>query len=494
MTKRLKNNLMKTDFSRISVLATALMLACSCNSWKEAASTSEEMPPIFPDYTDVTVPANIAPLNFMVEDAGHIQALLSVDGGKEVKVCGKDGIIRIPLKKWKNLLSHAGGKKISVNVSVWNEDKPDGVSYRSFDINVAPDCMDGWIAYRLIEPGYEGWRQLGIYQRDVTNFDEFEIVTNHDAGRTCVNCHNFPAYSSESMMFHARGAAGGTILYDKGKVIKIDFKSIGLKKNTTYPSWHPEGRFIAFSANTTHQIFFTEGHQGVEVFDTASDLTIYDIETGEAITDPRFSTEDALESFPSWSPEGDYLYFVSYKAQTTPVVFTPDMQYSLLRVPFNCKTRTFGEKVDTLYNAPEQGGSVSYPRISADGKYLLYTLSDYGTFPIWHDEADLRMMDLTTMKDVDVSIWNDDATADSFHNWSSNGRWAVFGSRRVDGRYTRLMIAYMDKDGKPHKPFLLPQEDPRHNTWRLRSYNVPEFIKDKVSLPKEAEKIFCPEN
>jgi hypothetical protein len=104
------------------------------------------------------------------------------------------------------------------------------------------------------------------------------------------------------------------------------------------------------------------------------------------------------------------------------------------------------------------------------------------------------MMDLTTMKDVDISIWNDDATADSFHNWSSNGRWAVFGSRRVDGRYTRLMIAYMDKDGKPHKPFLLPQEDPRHNTWRLRSYNVPEFIKDKVSLPKEAEKIFCPEN
>ena len=64
----------------------------------------------------------------------------------------------------------------------------------------------------------------------------------------------------------------------------------------------------------------------------------------------------------------------------------------------------------------------------------------------------------------------------------------------MDGRYTRLMIAYMDKDGKPHKPFLLPQEDPRHNTWRLRSYNVPEFIKDKVSLPKEAEKIFCPEN
>ena len=206
------------------------------------------------------------------------------------------------------------------------------------------------------------------------------------------------------------------------------------------------------------------------------------------------ATEDTLESFPSWSPEGDYLYFVSYKAQTTPVVFTPDMQYSLLRVPFNCKTRTFGEKVDTLYNAPEQGGSVSYPRISADGKYLLYTLSDYGTFPIWHDEADLHMMDLTTMEDVDISIWNDDATADSFHNWSSNGRWAIFGSRRVDGRYTRLMIAYMDKDGKPHKPFLLPQEDPRHNTWRLRSYNVPEFIKDKVSLPKEAEKIFCPEN
>ena len=66
----------------------------------------------------------------------------------------------------------------------------------------------------------------------------------------------------------------------------------------------------------------------------------------------------------------------------------------------------------------------------------------------------------------------------------------IFGSRRLDGRYTRLFIAYFDKDGKPHKPFLLPQEDPRYNVWRVKSFNVPEFIDGKVSLPKEAVELF----
>ena len=204
-------------------------------------------------------------------------------------------------------------------------------------------------------------------------------------------------------------------------------------------------------------------------------------------------TEETLESFPAWSPDGNYLYFVAEEARPLPEK-VEEMHYSLVRVPFDKASYAFGEQIDTLYNARISGGSASYPRISADGRYLLYTWSAYGTFPVWHQEADLRMIDLITGKDVDVEVWNDPVNADSYHSWSSDGRWAVFGSRRLDGRYTRLYLAYFDKDGKAHKPFLLPQEDPRYNVWRLKSYNVPEFINGKVELPEDVVGLFHSKN
>ena len=75
---------------------------------------------------------------------------------------------------------------------------------------------------------------------------------------------------------------------------------------------------------------------------------------------------------------------------------------------------------------------------------------------------------------------------ESYHSWSSNGKWVIFSTRREDGAYTRLYISHLEDNGTFSKPFALPQRDPDFNTEFLYSYNIPEFMKEPVRIsPKQ---------
>ena len=165
--------------------------------------------------------------------------------------------------------------------------------------------------------------------------------------------------------------------------------------------------------------------------------------------------------------------------------------YDIYSIPFDSKTRTFGEprlEVD----ASGQGHSTSVPRISPDGRYMLYTQGDYGQFHIWHKSADLWVKKIQEEGSENAEgaepyplVAANSAEADSYHTWSSNGRWIVFASRRLDAAYSRAFIAYFDKNGQARKAFLMPQRDPELNTFLLKSYNVPELTKNSVKVSIE---------
>jgi hypothetical protein len=160
----------------------------------------------------------------------------------------------------------------------------------------------------------------------------------------------------------------------------------------------------------------------------------------------------------------------------------PQSRYNLMKVSFDPETGRIGDDVEMLVDAASQSKSLCFPRPSYDGRYLMYTLCDYGTFPIWHHESDLWLLDLETMESRPLDGVNS-ADTDSFHNWSSNSRWFVFSSRRDDGLFTRLYIAHFDEHGVAAKPFLLPQRDPKNYYENLfLSYNVPEFVTGPVPL------------
>jgi len=119
----------------------------------------------------------------------------------------------------------------------------------------------------------------------------------------------------------------------------------------------------------------------------------------------------------------------------------------------------------------------------------MFTLVDYGNFSIWHKEADLFLLDMKTGQTRRIDEVNSDNT-ESYHSWSSNSRWFVFSSRRMDGLYTRPFIAYLDENGKARKPFLLPQANTDYYDQLLYSFNIPEFVSGKVEVdPNQADKL-----
>lgn len=456
-----------------------LLLLISCSEKNiQVKQTVDVYPPIFPDYIDVTIPPNIAPLHFKLTDScvyEQARAIFEV-GEKRIEVKAKDGQFAISQSSWKKLMTDMASKSITVTVLAKINDE--WISYQPFLLYVADEPVDPYIAYRLIEPGYEVWNEMGLYQRCLENYKEDPIITNQQTQHNCMNCHSFCMQDPDKMLFHMRATFPGTILINGDKIEKLNTKTDQTISSLVYPSWHPSGKYVAFSVNDTKQAFHTTDPNRVEVYDNVSDVVVYDVEKHEIITSPFLFSETAFETFPTFSPDGRTLYFCTSDAVDMPQKYT-DVKYNLCAISFNPDRRQFGTNVDTLFHARPKGKSVTFPRVSPNGKFLMFTLANYGNFSIWHKEADLYMLDLKTKQVHPLDTLNS-SDVESYHSWSSNSHWVVFSSRRIDGLYTRPFIAYIDAEGKASKPFLLPQEDIDFYHRFMKSYNIPEFVTGKV--------------
>ncbi|MBP3712494.1 MAG: PD40 domain-containing protein [Bacteroidaceae bacterium] len=450
---------------------------------------------IYPDYKDVVVPPNIAPLNFIVRDSVGTEFIAHFKGGEAelIAAASKDAKVQMDTTQWRALLAANKGNNISVDIYAKH---PDGwVRFKPYAISVAEEPIDAFLSYRLIEPGYELYRQLGIYQRNLTTFDEVPVYENNreysDGENHCVNCHNYRMGDTESMVFHVRANHGGTIVVQDGKAHKVQLKDSTIITSGVYPSWHPTENLVAFSTNKTGQAFHLYHAEKIEVMDESSDLLLYDVTKNEVSHIIRTTSD--LETFPCWAPDGRTLYYCSANRSRLLDSSLPDslagqqlllkydsIRYNLMSLSFDPKTRSFG-KPQMVVDAVSEGKSISVPRVSPDGRFILYTQGDYGQFHIWHKTSDLWVKDLQTDSCYALTEANS-PDVDSFHSWSSNGRWFVFSSRRMDSNYTRPFIAYFDKQGHAHKAFVLPQEDPEWNILLLKSYNVPELSRNAVSI------------
>ena len=460
---------------QVIYILTTFLLLVSCTETITDAKQEKIQPAIYPDYVGVTIPVNIAPLDFCMADeqALRIDAVIADRHGNTLHCQGEESL-DFDLDDWHNLLGQNIGDSLIVNVSAKFDDG--WHTFRPFSIYVSPDSIDYGICYRLIEPGYEVWSKMGIYERDLSSFDERPLIENTQF-EGCVNCHSFNRGNPANMSLHIRGPHGATLLRQNGGPVtayntKTD-QTLGL---CVYPYWHPSGRYIAYSTNATSQLFHIANRNRIEVFDTASDLQIYDIEKNELLLSPLLTKDSIYETFPVFSADGHSLYFCAAHALPEGSYQLDSLHYNLYRIDFDPATGTFGNRIDTIVDAEALHKSLSFPRPSYDGRFLCYTLSDYGQFSIWHHEADLYLLDLATGETSPMTGANSDDT-ESFHNWSTNSRWLVLSSRRDDGLYTRPYFCHVDAKGHVSKAFMLPQRHPRQfYRARFYSFNVPDFI------------------
>lgn len=475
-------------FLNMAAAALLAVLFAACGpSVPENAQRSNAAPTIFPDYTDVTLPCNICPPNFMMEGADEVVARLTC--GTMSYTFGSGNKVMMDEDDWATLRDAARGKAITVEVYA----KKNGTwtAYKPFAIGIAQEAMDEYVSYRLIQPSYEAFEDLQIEQRNTSSFDVSDIYNNclvqTEKDGQCINCHSYRNYKTDNMLFHARIAHGGTFLVSGGNIRKVDMKTDSTLSAGVYPAWNPTADVIAFSTNKTKQMFLTHDKGKVEVIDFASDLILYDVKANTV--SPIADDTTKLEVFPAWSADGKTLYYCmadfylkgdSMPKEQEASMRYKEVKYSIYARSFDASTHRFGE-ARMVFDAAGQGKSATLPRVSPDGRYMVFALGNFGCFHVWHSEADIWLLDLQTNEARPLTQLNS-ARSESYPSFSSNGRWIMTASRRDDGSFTRPYISYFDKQGRCHKAFELPQRDPEYYKRSLRSFNRPEFMVEPVRV------------
>ncbi|MCC7174271.1 MAG: tetratricopeptide repeat protein [Bryobacterales bacterium] len=242
----------------------------------------------------------------------------------------------------------------------------------------------------------------------------------------------------------------------------------------------PDGRYAVSTVNEEVYVSNFKDYRFLQVFyPTRGILAWYDRSTQEikplpGADDPRYVHTDAV-----WSPDGKYLVFARAEAKDAytpgkPMAEYPNdpnetpIQYDLYRIPFN-KGR--GGRAEPIRGASANGMSNSFPKISPDGRWIVYVQARNGQ--LLRPDGQLYIVpasggEARRMR-ANTPLMN------SWHSFSPNGRWLVFSSKSRSP-YTQMFLTYIDEDGNDSPAVLVENAtDPE------RAVNLPEF----ADIPKE---------
>jgi tetratricopeptide (TPR) repeat protein len=210
-------------------------------------------------------------------------------------------------------------------------------------------------------------------------------------------------------------------------------------------------------------------------------LAIYDTQTKQFASLPGADDPDFVQSNPVWGPDGSYLLFakapkveLTNLAKADKILLSTKeaedfvkrrtlVRFDLMKIPFNGGR---GGEAVALEGASGDGRSNFFPKVSPDGRWIVFCKSE--AFMLL--QADSRLFIVPAEGGQPRELEANRKGMNSWHSWSSNSRWLVFASK-AEGRYTKLLLTYVDAQGKSHPPVLLDWM-----TASDRAANIPEFV------------------
>ena len=309
----------------------------------------------------------------------------------------------------------------------------------------------------------------------------------------CGNCHSFSGdgsvlgldvdYGNDKGAYAILPVSKDMVLNDEKIITWNDFRkgdgeaTFGLLSKVS-----PDGRYVISTVKdravfvATPDIWYSQ-----LFFPIKGILVVYDTQARTFKALPGANDPEYVQSNPTWSPDGKYVVFARTKAYKKDVVanatsvllsekdvpeFVNDKEpfkFDLYRVPFNDGR---GGKAEPIEGASHNGKSNYFAKFSPDGKWIIFCkaenymllMPDSELYIIPAEGGEARRLRANTPR------------MNSWHSWSSNGRWLVFSSK-ANTAYTQLFLTHIDENGESTPPVVLERF-----TGADRAANIPEFV------------------
>jgi tetratricopeptide (TPR) repeat protein len=406
---------------------------------------------------------------------------------------------------WAEIKHAAGAGSISISIRGLAVDGNTAISQGSTEISVSSDPVGAPIFYRDVplmpsesEKGFIKplataaiplieWRM-----RNVADDSSHVVMTDL---HSCANCHSFAA-NGKTLGLDMDGPQNDKGLYAMVPVAKkMTIRNEDMISWSSFPSENgspvrvgfmsqvaPDGRYVVTTTRpqgtTSSQFYYVSNfkdYRFLQVFyPTRGILQWYDRTEKKMRPLPGADDPQYLQANAVWSPDGKYLVFERavakdpYPADGKMAAFANDpeevkIQYDLNRIDFN------GGKDGTpapIQGASNNGMSNSFPKISPDGKWIVYVQAQNGQ--LMRPDSKLWIVPATggtpRLMHCNTSLMN------SWHSFSPNGHWLVFSSKSRSP-YTQMFLTHIDADGNDSPAILI-----ENSTAANRAVNIPEFV------------------
>lgn len=309
----------------------------------------------------------------------------------------------------------------------------------------------------------------------------------------CASCHAFSSDGKYMSMEYNYGNDGGAqfIVKTASEVIVkkeylftwSDFPKSGLLPPTRglFGRMSPSGRYAAASVN---EISFATVMDDLDFcqlfFPTYGVIGIHDRQAKTTRLLPGADDYGLVQANPVWSMDEKEIVFCRANtrnevhadlANVKTIMETRSIQelnalypmrFDLYRVSFNDGE---GGKAVPLEGASNNNASNYFARFSPDGKWIVFTKSPYGI--MLQPDSELWIVPAAggTARKMNCNRGN----FNSWHSWSSNGRWLLFSSK-ANTPYTEIFLTHVDENGNDTAPVVLT----RFNETGFAA-NVPAF-------------------